>query len=107
MLSKAEYRKSYYRSPISFDSFLESNAPKKAITSNQPANVNAREIREKYERAIEKKKLDTMKQSQEQSFDNYKIFFQMDDRELARAKRQGDMQKRVYSKKSRREKFTK
>ena len=43
-------------------------------------------------------------QEQEKQFDNYNAYFNMDDRELKRAKREGKM-RRKYTKKTRKEKY--
>lgn len=105
---KASYRTAYYQKPISFNEFLEQNQnTANSSISNNPksSQTEAKQIRAKYEQALEQKKLETEKKEQEKKFDNYQSYFTMDERELARAKRQGDLQRRAVTKKSRRGKF--
>jgi hypothetical protein len=94
---KTQFRKAYYKSPLTFEEFL----------TQMNVNTNTHEthkLRRDFESAIQKKNMEIAQDKQQKSFDNYQRYFSMDERELARAKRQGTMQKRVFSKKSRQEK---
>jgi len=102
------YKAAYFRSPISFNEFMEQNQTATNSTTSpiiRTVQGEAKQIRAKYERALEQKKLESEKKEQENKFDNYQTYFTMDERELARAKRQGDLQRRAVAKKSRRDKW--
>jgi hypothetical protein len=101
---KEEYSRYYYATSNSFDQFL-SNMDQKENNFGAEKQVdltNSENIRSQYENALEKKKLDKKKEEQTQSFDNYEAYFQLNERELKRAKRIGKISKRKYSKKTRR-----
>jgi len=102
------YKAAYFRTPISFNTFMEQNQNTISSSTSSTIRTNqgeAKQIRAKYERALEQKKLESEKKEQENKFDNYHTYFTMDERELARAKRQGDLQRRAVAKKSRRDKW--
>jgi hypothetical protein len=102
------YKAAYFRTPISFNTFMEQNQNTISSSTSSTIRTNqgeAKQIRAKYERALEQKKLESEKKEQENKFDNYQTYFTMDERELARAKRQGDLQRRAVAKKSRRDKW--
>lgn len=97
---KTQFRKAYYNAPLTFEQFLSQ--------ANVNSNIKeSHKLRKDFESAIQKKNLEIAQEKQQKSFDNYERYFSMDERELARAKRQGSLQKRVFSKKSRQGKDTK
>jgi hypothetical protein len=109
-----EYRKQYYKHSLSFDDFLDLTIPSRMkLGEDDPFNSHqstppvsqAEQLRENFEKALEKKKLDQEKKSQAESFDNYKEYFQMDERDLKRIKR--NSKKRRPTKKTRRGKYQK
>jgi len=109
-----EYRKQYYKHPLSFDDFLDLTSPSRIdlgeadpFSTHQsiPPVSQAEKLRANFEKALEKKKLDQEKKGQAESFDNYKEYFQMDERDLERVKR--NSKKRKPTKKTRRGKYQK
>jgi hypothetical protein len=106
---KKEYYKAYFKNPISFEEFINLTAnklpSKNQTTSNATLTYETQKVRQEFENALEQKKLEVMKKEQIKSFDNYERYFSLDERELARAKREGSLEKRIFQKKSRREKF--
>lgn len=102
---KEEYKKAYYRNPLTFSEYLNIEQEKyneRQFSSDQPDSFNSSEkLRKDFVRAIEKKKIEKKKEEQTKSFDNYIAYFEMDERELKRAKRNGKM-RRKYTKKTRR-----
>ncbi len=111
---KSQFRKRFYASPLSFQTYLELEEKKSISIENQ--NVfnfedtdqkeleASQDLRKKFEEAIEKKKNVQMKEKQDKTYDNYESYFEMSERELERVKRQ-NTKRRKYSKKSRRRKF--
>ncbi|MHA1561879.1 MAG: hypothetical protein ACTSPA_07095, partial [Promethearchaeota archaeon] len=104
---REDYKKAYYRNPLTFSEYLNIEQKKhkeRQFSLDQPDSFDSSEkLRKEFVQAIEKKKLDKKKEDQKKSFDNYNAYFEMDDRELKRAKRNGKM-KRKYTKKTRRNK---
>ena len=107
-----EFRKRYYEESLSFDDFLDLTSPSRLdlddvdpYRSHQPPSpmTQAEKLRENFEKALEKKQLEQEKKTQVESFDNYKEYFQMDERNLKRVKR--DSKKRKPTKKTRRGKY--
>jgi hypothetical protein len=102
------FRAAYLNQPISFEDFLIQSSSRRSTSYLDPVDQSdAKKVREEYERELERKKLEEKKQKQEASFDHYKRYFNMDERELARIKRKGKDTHRAVSKISRREKFSK
>ena len=108
-----EFRNQYYKQQLSFDEFLDLTSPSRTdldeedhYRSQIPSPMSqAEKLRENFEKALEKKQLEQEKKSQVESFDNYKEYFQMDERNLKRVKR--DSKKRKPTKKTRRGKYQK
>ena len=104
---KEDFKKAYFRSPLTFSEYLNIEQKKhkeRQFSLDQPDSFDSSEkLRKEFVQAIEKKKLNKKKEDQKKSFDNYNAYFEMDDRELKRAKRNGKM-KRKYTKKTRRNK---
>ena len=104
---KEDFKKAYFRSPLTFSEYLNIEQKKhkeRQFSLDQPDSFDSSEkLRKEFVQAIEKKKMDKKKEDQKKSFDNYNAYFEMDDRELKRAKRNGKM-KRKYTKKTRRNK---
>ncbi len=102
---REDYKKAYYHNPLSFSDYLNIEQKKQRerhFPSDQTDSFNTSEkLRKEFVDAIEKKKLDKKKEDQGKLFDNYDAYFNMDERELQRAKRNGKMRKK-YTKKTRR-----
>ena len=108
-LIKDKYRMRYYETPISFKEFLEIEHNSKGdqfieTEIDEDGSQTAENLRDQFEKALERKKNQELKQKQTQSFDEYKRYFKMSDRDLDRIKRKNE-NKRKYSKKSRRSKY--
>ncbi len=99
------YKKEFYKNRLSFEeyiSYTESNNIGQSPTSK---GINQSEqLRKQFEDALEKKKNEEQKNHQEKSFDNYKEYFDMSERELERARRKSSL-KRKPAKKTRRRKY--
>ncbi len=104
---REEYRKLYYTQRLSFEQFLDLNKPTDNFSSTDEDSRTldkSEQLRKDFEQALEHKKLEQAKDKQQKSFDDYKEYFNMNDRELERAKRRS-ANKRKFSKKSRRGKY--
>ena len=105
----AEYRKAYYKEKRPFEDFIKESSTAQSGKFNRSSSVepSSANLRKEFENALEKKKFEEQKEKQKNQFDNYEKYFQMDERELDRAKRQGDQRRRTVTKQTRREKFKK
>ena len=95
---KEDFKKAYFRSPLTFSEYLNIEQKKhkeRQFSLDQPDSFDSSEkLRKEFVQAIEKKKMDKKKEDQKKSFDNYNAYFEMDDRELKRAKRNGKMKRK-------------
>jgi len=102
-----DYKKAYYSNPLTFSEYLNIEQKKhkeSQFSSEQSDSLKSSEkLRKEFVLAVEKKKIDKKKEEQEKQFDNYNAYFNMDERELKRAKRDGKI-RRKYTKKTRRRK---
>ncbi len=99
---RLKYKQVYLDQPLSFQEFLnlnDSNSYDQSSSSNFESNSDV--LRQQFEQALEKKKLEEKKIEQLESFDDYDKYFSMSERELERAKRQGN-RRHKYKKKTRR-----
>jgi hypothetical protein len=105
----ADYRKAFYKEKRPFEEFIKESSPNRTghVNRNSLVDPSSANLRKEFETALEKKKFEEQKEKQQNQFDNYEKYFHMDERELDRAKRQGDQRRRVISKQTRREKFKK
>ncbi|MHA1584950.1 MAG: hypothetical protein ACTSWL_06820 [Promethearchaeota archaeon] len=107
---KIEFRKQYSIKPLSFEQFLLIKSPKNYDNNIELSSKNQEEesnkLRHDFEQALEKKKLEQLKEKQLDTFDNYKEYFDMDQRELDRIRRR-NISKRKVSKQTRRRKYSK
>ncbi len=106
---KNEYKKAYYNKRISFQEFLDLSEKRKKKSKvskkqGQKGRSDTEKIRKDFEKALEKKKITQKKRKQMDSFDNYEQYFNMNEREIRRAKRSGKIKKRKYKRNSRRRK---
>lgn len=104
---KENYKKTYLKTPMTFQAFIENYQQKP--NKNQDVLVketSTAQLRSQFEKELERKKMEELKSQQAQSFDNYDAYFNLDERELARLKR-NPKDKRTISKISRRDKFSK
>ncbi|MHA1518805.1 MAG: hypothetical protein ACTSRK_01355 [Promethearchaeota archaeon] len=99
---RSKYKQVYLNNPLSFQEFLnldKSQSSDQSFNSNNDTNSDV--LRQQFEQALEKKKLEEKKVEQLESFDDYDKYFSMSERELERAKRQGN-RRHKYKKKTRR-----
>ena len=106
-----EFTKQFYKSRLSFQDFLDMTKEKEGkekVKRKSKAGKNETEtdkLRKDFEAALKKKKLKQLKKKQIESFDNYEQYFDMNDREIRRAKRSGEIKKRKYGRNTRRKQY--